>query len=183
MPLCRILPAARAPELVPTLRRAIDVGTHRTLGQDYEFAITQLVEIALRALSSAINDTFTGLTCIDWLGDAIRTIHATPVADGALEDAAGRTRLLFPLPRFARLVKAAFDQIRQAGAGNPAVLIRLLQTFTKLATPITDEPSREALRAQVTAVWEAAASAVFVTLDRTDVERAYDAACTALARH
>ena len=44
---------------------------HRTLAQDLAFAIDQLVEIAIRALSPAVNDTFTALTCIDWLGDGL----------------------------------------------------------------------------------------------------------------
>jgi hypothetical protein len=44
------------------------VGPERTLEQDVEFAISQLVEIAVRALSPGINDPITAITCIDWLG-------------------------------------------------------------------------------------------------------------------
>ena len=51
------------------LRRAHITGSNRTLAQDLAFAVDQLVEIAIRALSPAVNDTFTALTCIDWLGD------------------------------------------------------------------------------------------------------------------
>jgi uncharacterized membrane protein len=43
-------------------------GPERTLEQDVEFAISQLVEIAVRALSPGINDPITAITCIDWLG-------------------------------------------------------------------------------------------------------------------
>ena len=46
-------------------------GPLRTLSQDIAFGIDQLVEIAIRALSPAVNDTFTALTCIDWLGDSL----------------------------------------------------------------------------------------------------------------
>jgi len=180
-PLCRVLPSARTDVLAPALRRAIAIGTHRTLKQDFEFAIAQLVEIALRALSPAVNDTFTGLTCIDWLGDAIRTIHASPVASGAVAGVAGRIRVLWTPPRFERLVKAAFDQIRQAGAGNPAVQIRLLRTFAGLATQISDQPSRDALRSQAEAVWEAVSRDALVTFDHSDVEAAYRSAYDALA--
>ena len=58
-------------------------GPHRTLAQDLTFAIDELVEIAIRALSPAINDTFTALTCIDWLVDALCRISArwNPAAD------------------------------------------------------------------------------------------------------
>jgi uncharacterized membrane protein len=181
MPLCQVLPAARAPDVTAALRRAIKIGPHRTLKQDVEFAIAQLVEIALRALSPAVNDTFTGLTCIDWLGDAIRSFHVCGEPVGALVGTTGAIRLLWPPPRFERLVKGAFDQIRQAGQSNPAVQIRLLQTFARLATQIEDAPSRQALLSQVEAVWEMASGEVAVKSDHADVEAAYHAAREALA--
>ena len=53
------------------LARAQATGPHRTLTQDVAFGVDQLVEIAIRALSPAVNDTFTALTCIDWLGDCL----------------------------------------------------------------------------------------------------------------
>src|SRR5215467_4500166 len=70
--LAQVLPAARAPDLRSVIEHDVQIGQQRTLKQDLEFGIAQLVEIALRALSKAINDTFTGLTCIDWLGDELR---------------------------------------------------------------------------------------------------------------
>ena len=67
-----VIPSDRAAALAPLVGRHVLIGMHRTLKQDLEFGIAQLVEIALRALSPAINDTFTGLTCVDWLGDELR---------------------------------------------------------------------------------------------------------------
>ena len=55
----------------PALERAHVTGPYRTLAQDLAFAVDQLVEIAIRALSPAVNDTFTALTCIDWLGEGL----------------------------------------------------------------------------------------------------------------
>ena len=46
-------------------------GPYRALAQDVSFGLDQLVEIALRALSPAVNDTFTGMTCIDWIADSL----------------------------------------------------------------------------------------------------------------
>lgn len=179
-PLCQVLPATRATDVTPGLRSAIRIGPHRTLKQDFEFGIAQLVEIALRALSPAINDTFTGLTCIDWLGDAVRTIHVSAAPGGALLGATGTIRLLWSPPRFERIVKGAFDQIRQAGAGNPAVRIRLLQTFARLAAQVEDPPSRAPLLGQVEAVWETASHEALASSDRGDIEAAYRAARQAL---
>jgi len=179
-PLCQLVPATRTEELTPAIQGAIKIGPHRTLKQDFEFGIAQLVEIGLRALSPAVNDTFTGLTCIDWLGDAIRTIHASPVPREAYPGGSGALRLLWSPPRFERIVKTAFDQIRQAGAGNPAVHIRLLQTFAQLAPHLAEAPLREALLAQVEAIWEATSRESLVKADRADIEAAYRIAREAL---
>jgi small-conductance mechanosensitive channel len=61
------LAGGAAGQVALALSKAHVTGPHRTLMQDPVFAIDQLVEIAIRALSPAVNDTFTALTCIDWL--------------------------------------------------------------------------------------------------------------------
>jgi uncharacterized membrane protein len=178
-PFCHVLPRDRSEALADALRRDVQIGPHRTLKQDIEFGIAQLVEIALRALSPAVNDTFTGLTCIDWLGDEMRVLAPRQDA-GACLGPSGAVRLMWPSLRFARLVKAAFDQIRQAAAGNPAVSIRLLQTFASLAARFEDARIREPLLEQVDAVREAVSGERLVKSDRDDVEAAYRAAREAL---
>ena len=69
-------PAAAAPGVARALGGAHVTGPNRTLTQDLSFAVDQLVEIAIRALSAAVNDTFTALACIDWLGDGLCKIAA-----------------------------------------------------------------------------------------------------------
>ncbi|HUJ56993.1 MAG TPA: DUF2254 family protein [Kofleriaceae bacterium] len=64
-------PARRGRELEAAIDRCVKIGRHRTLVQDSELAIAQIVEIAIRALSPAVNDTFTGVACVDWLTDAL----------------------------------------------------------------------------------------------------------------
>ena len=59
------------------LAKAHVTGPHRTLMQDPVFAIDQLVEIAIRALSPAVNDTFTALTCIDWLSAGLSRLSSS----------------------------------------------------------------------------------------------------------
>ena len=66
-PLATVWPAGAAGQVETALDKAHVTGPHRTLTQDPVFAIDQLVEIAIRALSPAVNDTFTALTCIDWI--------------------------------------------------------------------------------------------------------------------
>jgi uncharacterized membrane protein len=179
-PLCQVLPKARTADLVAAIRRDVSIGTHRTLKQDVEFGMAQLVEIALRALSSAINDTFTGLTCIDWLGDELRVFATYVVERGACLGPSGSIRVMWPPLRLERLVKTAFDQIRQAGVHNPAVNIRLLQTFARLAEQSENQHLRQALSDQAEAVWEAASVTALVKADRADIEAAYRKARVAL---
>ena len=179
-PLCQVLPKAKTADLVAAVRCDIKIGTHRTLNQDVEFGMAQLVEIALRALSSAINDTFTGLTCIDWLGDELRVFSTYVVERGACLGPSGSIRLMWPPLRLERLVKTAFDQIRQSGAHNPAVSIRLLQTFARLAEQSENQHLRQALSEQAEAVWEATSATGFVKADRADIEAAYRRARVAL---
>ncbi len=75
-PLANVWPAAAAPGVARALGGAHATGPHSTLTQDLSFAVDQLVEIAIRALSPAVNDTFTALACIDWLGDGLCKIAA-----------------------------------------------------------------------------------------------------------
>ena len=67
----------------------------------------------------------------------------------------------------------AFDQIRQAAADNPAVLIRILDVIRRMTPQMRTESARQALLIQADAVWEAASTKVLVKLDRDDVEAAW----------
>ena len=75
-PLATVWPPAAGEAVSRALRVAHITGSNRTLAQDLAFAVDQLVEIAIRALSPAVNDTFTALTCIDWLGESLCKVTA-----------------------------------------------------------------------------------------------------------
>ncbi len=70
-PLATVWPPSGSEGVSRALRVAHIIGPSRTLAQDLALAVDQLVEIAIRALSPAVNDTFTALTCIDWLGESL----------------------------------------------------------------------------------------------------------------
>jgi uncharacterized membrane protein len=175
-----VIPAACVNELATTIHHATKIGQHRTLEQDVEFAFAQLSEVAIRALSPAVNDTYTGLSSIDWLGDALRMLAALPAPDGAWHANLGAIRLVMPPLPFARIVRVAFDLIRQAGADNPAVIMRLLQTCSRLALQLHDSEQRRAIRDQVEAAYEAVARMPDVHLERNTIEEAYHLACDRL---
>ena len=130
----QVWPRTAAPQVAAALDRAHALGPHRTLLQDPVFAIDQLVEIAIRALSPAVNDTFTALTCIDWLSAGLSELSQRSLIEGVYRDHHRRIRLISSDPSYSRMVNRAFDKIRQCAGGMPAVLIRLLDAITAVAS-------------------------------------------------
>lgn len=176
-----ISPAIAQPFLTSAVHRKVRLGRHRVLDQDLEFGIAQIVEIAIRALSPAVNDTFTGVASVDLLGEALTCLVGTRLVGGQWHDPAGRLRLQVRPLSMPRLVKQAFDQIRQAAADNPAVLIRLLSTIARLAAKMQATDECNALSQQADAVWETANTRPIAHMDREDVERAWQRAKRILA--
>ncbi|MDC8830005.1 DUF2254 domain-containing protein [Alteromonas gilva] len=114
------------------LRKAVMLGASRTPIQDPEFAISQLVEVALRALSPGINDPNTAITCIDKLSGicmliAEREFPAICLMNNDTQVWLKRRTFTFP-----GVIDTAFSQIRQMGAGHVAVLIHLLRNLASL---------------------------------------------------
>ncbi len=147
-PLAIVWPRGAAPEVALALSKAHVTGPHRTLVQDPVFAIDQLVEIAIRALSAAVNDTFTALTCIDWLSAGLGRVSGRVLDEGVYRDAAGNVRLIEFDPSYARMVNRAFDKIRQSARGMPAVLIRLIDSLGSIMLDTTSAEQRDVLRRQ-----------------------------------
>jgi len=177
-PLAAVSPKERGAALEAVIDRSIKIGRHRTLTQDSEFAIAQIVEIAIRALSPAVNDTFTGVACVDWLADALLVLAEKPPLEGNWYDNGGELRVWMPAVKLERLVKLAFDQIRQASTTTPAVLIRQLDVIRRIA-PRMPAAARTALGDQAEAIRECASQ--LVALDRRDIEAAWQRAQAAAA--
>jgi len=178
-PLADVWPAAAAPGVARALGGAHATGPHRTLTQDLSFAVDQLVEIAIRALSPAVNDTFTALACIDWLGDGLGKIAARWRPANVHRDAAGHVRVITVTASFRRLVERAHDKIRQASRGMPAVMIRQLDALAKVMAYTTSSGQRELLLEQAAMIMRASEESVPEAADRADVRRRHDAVLAA----
>lgn len=174
LPLAHIWPPSARPELEVAVSRAHVTGPHRTLDQDAVFAIDQLVEIAIRALSPAVNDTFTALTCIDWLADGLCTASERALFDGVHRDADGAVRVIELGPSYPRMVNRAYDKIRQAGADMPAVAIRLLESLAKVLAYTRSEEQRATLLRQADIIWRASRAAQVDDEDLHEIQRRYD---------
>jgi uncharacterized membrane protein len=178
-PLADVWPAAAAPGVARALGGAHATGPHRTLTQDLSFAVDQLVEIAIRALSPAVNDTFTALACIDWLGDALCKIVASWRPAEVHRDAAGHVRVIAVTVGFRRLLERAHDKIRQASRGMPAVMIRQLDGLAKLMAYTTCAEQRELVLEQAAMILRSSEESVPEESDRSDVRRRYEEAAAA----
>ncbi|MTA63121.1 MAG: DUF2254 domain-containing protein [Actinobacteria bacterium] len=174
-----VSPADAAGRVTKMIAETVEIGRYRTLRQDLEFAIAQVVEIALRALSPAINDTYTGLTCLDWLGAAMVQVGTYPERTGGVCDHDGVLRLVVPPLKFDRVLKTAFDLIRQSGSNNPAILIRILDAIYAMA-PVVRPEHLVPLRQHAELVVETARSGSFVSGDVDDIEQRYSLTMAAL---
>jgi len=180
LPLARVWPPEAAPSVTRALQRSHVPGAHRTLTQDPVFPIDQLVEIAIRALSAAVNDTFTALTCIDWLSDGLCKVSERHLPEGVHRDRHGTIRLIEPGPDYARIVNRASDKIRQASREMPAVAIRQMDGLTKVLSYTTDAAQRLVLSHQAERIARASRSDIPEADDRRDVEERYERFATAL---
>ncbi|MGZ6621702.1 MAG: DUF2254 domain-containing protein [Solirubrobacteraceae bacterium] len=181
-PLATVWPPGAADAVSRALRVAHITGSNRTLAQDLAFAVDQLVEIAIRALSPAVNDTFTALTCIDWLGESLCKVTTLWLPLRVHRDSHGYVRVITAHVSYARLIERAFEKIRQAGREMPAVFIRQLEALSKIAQHTTTEEQRALLLEQAGLILEASEQSVSQAADRADVQRAYDAVAAASTR-
>ena len=181
-PFALVWPPEAAGRVSDALGRAHVTGPYRTLTQDISFGIDQLVEIAIRALSAAVNDTFTALTCNDWLGDSLCQITVRWHPARAHRDSQGFIRVITAEPSHERLVQRAFEKIRQGSLGMPAVMIRQLEALAKIMAETSSAGQRRVLLEQAAMIQRASERSVPEKADRDDVLRRYEAVLTADSR-
>jgi uncharacterized membrane protein len=173
-PLATVWPAGAAKRVAAALDIAHVTGPHRTLIQDPVFAIDQLVEIAIRALSPAVNDTFTALTCIDWISAGLSEISARVLDEGVYRDRGGHVRLIEFDPSYGRMVNRAFDKVRQSGRGMPAVIIRMIDALAHITENTTNSRQRAVLMRQAEMILRGAEEEVPEKNDLADIRYRFD---------
>jgi uncharacterized membrane protein len=179
--IARVWPPESADSVAERLALGHVAGAYRTLPQDVSFGFDQLVEIALRALSPAVNDTFTGMTCVDWIADCLCRIAPVWHPQRIRRDADGNIRVIAFQPSFDRLVERTFDTIRQASVGMPAIMIRQLDAIAKVIEQIPDRKRRTALIRQAEAIQRSNLATVADPSDRHDVTERYEAVLALVA--
>ncbi|GAA1967348.1 DUF2254 domain-containing protein [Catenulispora subtropica] len=173
--LATVTPPKAVPQVAEALRRAHLSGPYRSLTQDISFGIDQLVEIASRALSAAINDTFTALTCIDWIGDCLREVALGWHPQVVHRDKDGYVRLIRTQATYDRLVQRGFEKVRQSSRGMPSVMIRELQALADIMAQAPRPEQYAVLRQQADMIKRSADESIVEPGDLADVITRYDA--------
>jgi uncharacterized membrane protein len=142
--------------LLKQVGESLVIGDQRTQSQDVEFLIDQLVAMAVRALSPAINDPFTAMMVIDRLGEALCLLAAREMVSPFVMDKNKQVRIVTHPVTFDSMIKSAFDQIRHYGKDNIKVMIRLLRTLVIVRDCAADEERKDILSRYTDQVWEEA---------------------------
>ena len=132
---------------------AFDLGPTRTMQDDVEWGFRQIVDVGLKAISPAVNDPSTGATCVDQLGRLCVRAAGREAPEGRFERGGAVVEL--PAPSFSNLVRLSFQQLRQYGRGDMAMLLRILRALGDVAEVTTDPAGRAEILEQGRLAWEA----------------------------
>jgi uncharacterized membrane protein len=111
-------------------------GQERTFDQDPLLAFRLLADIALRALSPAINDPATAVQVLDCLESLLGPLAARNALAGQVADADGVIRVMLDLPHWDDFARGCLDDIIAAAAGSPLVLVRTRDMLTVLGRTV-----------------------------------------------
>ena len=128
------------------LMQAIDLRRERTFEQDPKYPIRLLVDIAIKALSAAVNDPTTAVQALDQIEDLLRRLARMELDAGYAYDAKGVLRLIFPMPSWEDYLRLSFDEIRRYGAGSVQVVRRLRSALAGIEESLTIEARITAVR-------------------------------------
>jgi uncharacterized membrane protein len=134
------------------LAAMLALGRERTIDQDPAFALRILVDIAIRALSPAVNDPTTATQLLDYIEDLVRAVSRADVRSRRqLRDSAGRVRVVLPGRAWEEYLALAVTEIRRYGATSPQVCRRLRAMLNELLADVRPD-RRAAVTAEIAAL-------------------------------
>jgi uncharacterized membrane protein len=136
----------RQPLAETSLRRAIRLARERTFEQDPKYPLRLLVDIAIKALSPAINDPTTAVQALDQIEDLLHRLGRRALDAGCVKDDQGVLRLIFPTPTWEDYLTLAFDEIRQYGVSSVQVMRRLRSALLGLMDSVTEAERKEVVQ-------------------------------------
>ena len=135
-------------ELMNRLRDCFVLGPQRTPTQDMVFLVDELVEIATIALSPGINDPFTALTCLEWIGAGLVAATSVEFPGKFRYDREGRLRVIAPAMTLRRLLHHTFDRLRTTVASSEQTAMKMMELLADLAEATSSSETQELLRAE-----------------------------------
>jgi len=126
-------------------KKTFVTGSERTFEQDPKYAIRLLVDIAIRALSPAINDPTTAVQALDQIQDLLLRIGSRRLEIGAVRDSGGTLKLIISHPTWEDFLRLSFDEIRFCGATSVQTMRRMKALVSDLIHALPEE-RHEALR-------------------------------------
>ena len=134
--------------LTESVREAFVLGKSRTPFQDIDFLVSQLVQSAMLALSSGVNNSIVAVEAIDWIGASFARIAERDLPDSNRFDDQGNLRVITSHATFESLLVGAFNPLRESSASNTLVTLHLLATLDKLTSHCHRKADFEALLLQ-----------------------------------
>lgn len=178
----QVWPTSRFNEqLERQLYRAIRIGNQRTPTQDIECAVNRLVEMAVRAMSPAINDPFTAMTCLDHIGNGLALFAKQGGENLNTYDREGQLRLVFEPFSFEELLIAAFDMLRHASCDNAAVLLHMLAVIDAIGKDVKSPEMRLQLRRHVLLIQSESRAGALIEADRQRIDESANTLALKLA--
>jgi uncharacterized membrane protein len=151
-------------------RRAFVLARQRTIDQDPAFALRMLVDIAIRALSPAVNDPTTAVQSLDRIEALLVELAPRHPGPSFVVDAGGTPRALVPAPRWADYVELGLVEIRRYGQESPQIVRRLTALYDRLGA-LADVGEQPRIELERRLLREAVARAFPDAEERAIVER------------
>jgi uncharacterized membrane protein len=172
----QVWPADRVEmQLERQILNAFRLGNTRTPTQDIEYAVNQLVEMAVRAMSPAINDPFTAMTCLDYIGESLALFIRHGEKGSHYYDLEGRLRLVFEPVTFEGLLSSAFDMLRHASCDNASVMLHMLEAIDVIGQETKSPEARQLLRCHVSLIQAECQAGELIEQDRLHIQRRAEA--------
>ncbi len=171
-PIALMMPPGEGGEAA--IRDAMALGSQRASSSDLRFAIRQLVEVAVRALSPGINDPHTAVSVLDRLGAALCEMQPLFLPTGVWT-LQSRPVLVVPHIQYEQLINTMFHMIRQNAASNPMVMIRQLEVLTQVVSCERDRMRMASLKRHADLVLTDAEREIATPGDLDDVRRRHRA--------
>jgi uncharacterized membrane protein len=154
------------------LASSINFGIERTLEQDPTFAFRIVLDIALKALSPAINDPTTAVLAIDQLHRLLRSVGKRHLRADSIVDESGKLRVIFRTPNWEDFVTLACTELRRYGSDSIQVVRRLRAMIENLILTLPED-RHAALQAQVSLL-DHAIRAIYITPEELVLARTTD---------